>query len=86
MELDALALTCRHLRTERDEAMAKLMRQKRAAHTMCHRLRKKLRKMELSNRLLIALYLATENHNRVIREQVTASTQELMEELPELGI
>ena len=86
MELNALTTTCKHLRTERDNELAKLAKQKHAAHTMCYRLRGKLRKVELSNRMLIAMFLATENHNRILRESVIRRAQDAMEELPELGV
>ena len=85
MELDALTLTCRHLHNERDETIARLAKQKHAAHAMCHRMRVKLRQMELSNRLILALYLASERHNRSITERVTAAIEAGMEELPALG-
>ena len=86
MELDALALTCRHLRNERDAEMTKLAKQKHAAHAMCHRLRTKMRRLELSNRLLMAVYLATENHNRILRERVVDTVEAEMSDLPALGI
>ena len=86
MELNALTVTCKHLRNERDDELAKLARQKHAAHMQCTRLRGKLRKLELSNRLLIALFLASENHNRILRESVIRRAQDAMEELPELGV
>ena len=86
MELDALTLTCRHLRNERDETLARLAKQKHAAHAMCHRLRGKVRRMELTNRLLLALFLASERHNRVITERVAAAMDAGMEELPALGV
>tara|TARA_B100000497_G_scaffold65626_1_gene74225 strand:- start:467 stop:727 length:261 start_codon:yes stop_codon:yes gene_type:complete len=86
MELDALTLCCRHLRSERDETIARLAKQKHAAHAMCHRMRMKLRKMELSNRLLLALFLASERHNRVITERAVAAIEAGMEELPALGV
>ena len=68
MELDVLTTTCRHLRAERDEPMARLRKQKHAAHATCYRLRVKIRKMELSNRLLLANYLANERSNQAFRE------------------
>ena len=86
MELDALALTCRHLRNERDSEMTKLAKQKHAAHAMCHRLRTKIRRLELSNRLLMAVYLATESHNRILRERVVDTVEAEMSDLPALGI
>ena len=86
MELDALTITCRHLHNERDDALAKLARQKHAAHVMCHRLRWKLRKMELSNRLLLGIFLATENHNQVLREQAKRLVEDDLRDLPALGV
>ena len=86
MELDALTLTCRHLRNERDREMARLANQKHAAHAMCSRLREKLRRLELSNKLLIALYLASDNTARILRERIVAETEEAHRGLPELGV
>ena len=86
MNLDALTLTCRHLHNERDEAMARLARQKHAAHVMCHRLRGKLRKMELSHRLLLGVFLATERHNQILREQARRLVQDDLQDLPALGV
>ena len=86
MELDALTITCRHLHNERDAAMAKLARQKHAAHMMCHRLRWKLRKMELTNRLLLAVFLASEKHNQVLREHAGRLVEEDLQDLPALGV
>ena len=86
MELDALTSTCRHLRAERDETIARLAKQKHAAHAMCHRMRAKLRQMELANRLLKALFLASERHNRIITERVTAAIEAGLQELPALGV
>ena len=86
MELDALTLTCRHLNSERNEAMAKLAKQKHAAHVMCYRLRQKLRRLELSSRLILALFLATENHNRALRNQTVTSLQEQLANLHDVGV
>ena len=86
MELDALALTCRHLRNERDGEMAKLAKQKHAAHVMCYRLRQKLRRLELSSRLILALFLATESHNRTLRNQTVTSLQEQLADLHDVGV
>ena len=86
MELDALTFTCRHLRAERDETIARLAKQKHAAHAMCHRMRVKLRQMELSNRLLLSMFLVSERHNRDITERLTATIETGMEELHALGV
>ena len=86
MELDALALTCRRLKAERDDEMAKLAKQKHAAHAMCYRLRAKLRKLELSNRLLMAMFLATESYCRTLRERVIHTVEAEMTDLPAMGI
>ena len=86
MELDALTITCRHLHNERDDAMAKLARQKHAAHMMCHRLRWKLRKMELTNRLLLAVFMALEQHNRILREETRQRVEDDRRDLPALGV
>ena len=86
MELDALTLTCRHLRAERDETLAKMAKQKHAAHAMCYRLRMKLRRMELTSRLLLALYLSSERHNQAITERVSAAMDAGVEELRAIGV
>jgi hypothetical protein len=71
MELNVLTTTCRHLRAERDEPMYRLRKQKHAAHATCYRLRVKLRKLELSNRLILASFIASERINQALMETIT---------------
>ena len=66
--------------------MAKLARQKHAAYAMCHRLRWKLRKMERTNRLLLAVFLASEQHNWIMREETRRMVKDDMQDLPALGV
>ena len=75
MELDALTITCKHMHNERDQTITKLRKQKQAAHTKNCRLRAKLRKAELSSRLLMVILLASENQNQVLRNQLTKAIE-----------
>ena len=86
MNLDALTATCKHLHLERDDTVIKLRNQKHAAHTMCYRLRVKLRKLELSHRLLIAIYIATDYHNQILQEQIKQAAQRELTDLGELRV
>ena len=85
-DLSALVVTCKHLHAERDQIIARLQKQKHAAHAMCHRLRTKLRSMELTYRLLFALYAASEAHCRTMREQFRQQSNEMLDELASLHI
>ena len=82
MGLDALTITCKHLHNERDRTIAKLRKQKQAAHTTNSRLRAKLRKAELSSRILLVMLLASENHNEVLTNQMTTA---IKAELDDIG-
>ena len=82
MDLDALALTCRHLRDERDVTITKLRQQKHAAHAMCYRQRTRARRLELSNRLLLAVYLASEAQNRLLSNHIRQRTEAELEGFP----
>ena len=84
MNLDALTATCKHLNLERDAST--LRKQKHAAHTMCYRLRMKIRKLELSHRLLLAIYIATDYHNQILREQIKQAAQRELTDLGELRV
>ena len=68
--MEALTITCKHLNLEHDSAVAKLRKQKHAAHQVAHRLKRKLRQLELSNHLLLMAYMAGTAHNRVLQEQL----------------
>ena len=85
-DLSALVVTCKHLHAERDANIARLQKQKHAAHAMCHRLRTKLRSMELTYRLLLALYSASEAHCRMMREQFRRQSNEMLDDLASLQV
>ena len=72
MELDALSITCRHLRNERDCEMVKLAKQKHAAHMRCCRMRYKLRRLELANSLLLVALTGSEVHNNTLKARIRA--------------
>ena len=86
MELDALTLTCKHLRNERDHDMTKLAKQKHAAHSTCYRLRVKLRRLELANSLLLVILTSSEVHNRLLRDRVRVIVEAELADLQDLGV
>ena len=85
LHLSALTTTCKHLGLQRDASINKLRKQKHAAHTMCHRLRQKLRKLELSHRFLLAIYVVEADHNRLLCERIRQAAQEELANLAELN-
>ena len=85
-DLSALVVTCKHLHAERDEIITRLQKQKHAAHAMCHRLRTKLRSMELTYRLLFALYTSSEAHCRIMREQFRRQSNQMLDDLASLQV
>ncbi len=67
-----MTVVCRHMRNEaRDETISRLRKQKGAAHARNYRLGRKIRKLELTNRLLTAVYLVSEKCNAEMRKQIT---------------
>ena len=86
MDLDALTFTCQHLRNERDHDMAKLVKQKHAAHSTCYRLRIKLRRLELANCLLLVVLTQSEVHNREIGNRIRTIVEAELTDLRELGV
>ena len=86
MELDALTLTCLHLRNTRDYDMAKLVKQKHAAHSTCYRLRIKLRRLELANCLLLVVLTSSEVHNRELRDRIRSVVETELADLQDLGV
>ena len=86
MELDALTLTCLHLRNERDHDMVKLAKQKHAAHSTCYRLRIKLRRLELANCLLLVVLTQSEVHNRELRDRIRSVVETELADLQDLGV
>ena len=86
MELDALTLTCKHLRNERDHDMTKLAKQKHAAHSTCYRLRVKLRRLELANSLLLVVLTSSELHNRLLRDRIRNIVEAELPGLRALGV
>ena len=85
LHLNALTTTCKHLALQRDDSINKLRKQKHAAHTMCHRLRQKLRKLELSHRLLLAIYVIEADHNRLLCERIRQAAQDELANVEELS-
>ena len=66
-----LALVCKHLAQEtRDETLTRMMKQKHAAHAATHRLRKKVRELELAVSLLAAVWTVTERHNAIMNARI----------------
>ncbi len=83
-DLRPLVATCKHLRSEaRDETTTKLYRQKHAAHTRIYRLRRKLKELELTTRLLTACWVSATRHNETINSRVTEIVEKLHLDLPE---
>ena len=67
----------KHLRNEcRDDDIMRLKRQKHAAHASNSRLRWKIRQLELTNRLLMAVYVTTERHNHILQMEITKFAKE----------
>ena len=68
----ALSITCKHLNIDcRDLTYCKLKHQKHAAHSMVHRLRKKIEILELANRLLTICWIRANKENRMLKEQIS---------------
>ena len=86
MELDALTLTCQHLRNARDYDMTKLAKQKHAAHSTCYRLRVKLRRLELANCLLLVILTSSEAHNSELIARIRSVVEMESDGLRELGV
>ena len=80
-----LALVCSRLREEtRDDIVTKLQKQKHAAHSRCYRLTVRIRELELANRLLAAVWVATRRQNEEIHDQIQGFMQELEQRAAEL--
>ena len=70
-DLQPLTIVCRHIRDEaRDATIFRLRKQKSAAHAHNYRIRRKMRKLELTNRLLTSVYIACEQHNTTLRKLI----------------
>ena len=83
-DLRPLVATCKHLRSEaRDETITRLYRQKHAAHTRIYRLRRKIKELELTNRLLTACWISATNHNATINARVAEIVEKSQQDLPE---
>ena len=68
----ALSICCKLLNTDcKDLTYAKLKQQKHAAHSMVHRLRKKIEILELANRLLTICWVRGNRENRMLKEQIS---------------
>ena len=69
--LRPLATVCKQLRQEtRDDTVTRLQKQKHAAHTRIYRLNRKMKELELANRLLTAVWLTTKRQNEAIQAHV----------------
>ena len=67
----ALGVTCKQLSVlTRDDQYTKMQKQKRAAHANTYRLRKKLREIEISNKLLTIMWINTNRHNSELQTQI----------------
>ena len=72
-----MATVCKQLRQEtRDDTVTRLRKRIHAADTRIYRLRKKLKEMELANRLLAAVWIATKHQNEAIQAQVHRFVEE----------
>ena len=70
-DLAPLTIVCKHLKQEtRDDIIARLRKQKQAAHASNARLRKKVRELELAVRLVSAVWVAVEQHNDILNRRV----------------
>ena len=66
-----LATACKQLRQEtRDDTITKLQKQKHAAHTRVYRLTRKVKELELANRLLTAVWKAMRRQTEAIQAHV----------------
>ena len=54
----------------RDKELQKLRRQKHAAHSQVHRLKRKLSEMQLAKSLLLLVYLVASHENDRLRRQI----------------
>ena len=54
----------------RDIEMQRMRKQKHAAHSNVHRLKRKIREMEVARRLLLVAFLATAHANSVLHGRI----------------
>ena len=74
----ALSICCKHLNTDcKDTTYCKLKHQKHAAHSMVHRLRKKIEILELANRLLTICWVRGNRENRMLKEQISEYVEDV---------
>ena len=67
--MDGLRIASRFWSTEcRDAELGQLRRQKHAAHSQVHRLKRKLGEMRLTQNLLLCIYLAASHENDRLRQ------------------
>ena len=79
-DLRPLTLVCKHLRSEsHDDTVARLGKQKHAAHAATHRLRKKVNELQLAVRLLSAVWIHTERQNATLRQQCRDFVEKALE-------
>ena len=68
----------------RDRELQKLRRQKHAAHSQVHRLKRKLSEMQLAKSLLLLVYLVASHENDRLRQIQTRATDSHEGDLPTL--
>lgn len=69
--MDGLQLASKFWGLEcRDDELTRLKKQKHAAHSHVHRLRKRVKELELARHLVTVVYLATAHSNDVLRERI----------------
>ena len=54
----------------RDDELTRLKKQKHAAHSQVHRLKRRIKELELARHLITVVYLATSHSNDVLRERI----------------
>ena len=75
-DLRPLTMTCKHLRQEaKDETVERLCRQKHAAHARTCRLRRKVKELELTNRLLSACWVSATKHIEILDSRIAEITK-----------
>ena len=75
--LQALAVTCKHLHYELPSTLTRLQKQKAAAHTRAYRLRRRVAKLELANKMILAMWMTVRRHNELMQMEIDHYVQEL---------
>ena len=78
--MDGLQLANQFWKHEcRDDELTRLKKQKHAAHSQVHRLKRRIKELELARHLITVVYLATSHSNDVLRERITKFLADLDE-------